>query len=181
MLCTRLGARFEHCFPTVGCGVDARVLVWRVLATIFTVAIWLPTKATLADNLVLVTHEEFLAERQARIEEPPLTRAFPLPGAPKIHVLQPVISGKKPLHNPILIELTFSSASDADIDPASFRAYYGFLRIDLTERILNSVRVEKSGLKIENAEIPTGKHRLFLFIADTKERAAETEVRFVVE
>jgi hypothetical protein len=181
MFWTRIGVCSQHCFPTVGWGVDARVLVWRVIATIFTVAAWLPTNATLAGNLVLVTQEEVLAERQARIEEPPLTRAFPLPGAPKIHVLQPSISGKKPLHNPILIELQFSSASDADIDPASFRAYYGFLRIDLTERLLESVRVEKSGLKIENAEVPTGKHRLFLSIADSKERTTETELRFVVE
>jgi hypothetical protein len=136
--------------------------------------------ATLADPLALVTLEEVHAERLARIEEPPRTRALPAPGAPKIHVLQPVIS-RAPLQNPIRIELQFSSASDADIDPASFRAYYGFLRIDLTERILNSVRVAKSGLKIENAEIPTGSHRLFLRIADSKERTSETEVRFVIE
>lgn len=134
----------------------------------------------MAGPVALVTQEEVRAEQQARITEPPLTRSFPVPGAPKINVLQPVISGTA-LQNPIRIELQFSSAPDAEIDPESFRAYYGFLRIDLTERILNSVRVAKSGLKIDNAEIPPGSHRLFLRIADSKERATEKQVRFVVE
>jgi len=137
-------------------------------------------EATLAGPIMLVTPEEVRAEIQAGIKEPPRTRALPTPGAPKIHILQPVMSGA-PLQNPIRIQLQFSSASDADIDPGSFRAYYGFLRIDLTGRILKSVRVAKSGLKIENAELPSGKHRLFLRIADSKERTTETEVRFVVQ
>ena len=138
------------------------------------------TKAALAGPIALVTAEEVRAESLARFEAPPRMRSFPEPGAPKIDVLQPVIS-RASLQNPIRIELQFSSASDAEIDPGSFRAYYGFLRIDLTERILQNVRVAKSGLKIENAEIPPGSHRLFLRIADSKERATETEVRFVVK
>jgi hypothetical protein len=137
-------------------------------------------KAALADPFALVTQEEVRAEAQARIPEPPRTRGLPAPEAPKIHVLQPVISGAY-LQNPIRIELQFSSAPDAEIDPGSFRAYYGFLRIDLTGRIVKSVRVAKSGLKVENAEIPPGSHRLFLRIADSKERTTETELRFVVE
>jgi hypothetical protein len=157
-----------------------RIAAIAGFALALTLATLFGTTTTLAGPLALVTLEEVRAEVQARIEEPPRMRSFPEPGAPKIHVLQPVISGA-PLQNPIRIELQFSSASDADIDTGSFRAYYGFLRIDLTERILNSVRVAKSGLKIENAEIPPGSHRLFLRIADSKERASETEVRFVVE
>jgi hypothetical protein len=145
------------------------------------VAALLPTMIALADNLVLVTQDEFLAERRLAIEELPLTRAFPVPGAPKIDVLQPEIAGSSPIKSPISIELQFFSAPDADIDPGSFRAYYGFLRIDLTKRILKHVRVEKSGFKVENAEIPSGKHRLLLRIADSKERTTEREVRFVVE
>lgn len=136
--------------------------------------------ALAAAPVILVTHEEFRAEGLAQLTEPPRARALPTPGAPKIHVVQPVVSGA-PLQNPIRIELQFSSASDADIDPGSFRAYYGLLRIDLTERILKSVRVEKSGLKIDNAEIPAGSHRLFLRIADSKDRTTETSVRFVVK
>lgn len=148
------------------------------LTLIFTTLFGMTT--ALADTIVLVTKEEVRAEAQARIKEPPRMRAIPAPGAPKIHVMQPVISGSS-LRNPIGIELQFSSEPDADIDPASFRAYYGFLRIDLTERIVKSVRVAKSGLKVENAEIPSGSHRLFLRIDDSKKRSTETELRFVVE
>lgn len=133
-----------------------------------------------AAPFALVTPDEYRAEAQAGIKKPPRLRALPKPGAPKIEVLQPLISGA-PLANPIGIELKFSSAPDAHIDPASFRAYYGFLRIDLTERILKNVRIGPTGLKVENAEIPPGSHRLFLRVADSKEREAETELRFVVE
>jgi hypothetical protein len=185
MLGCSLGSRLRHCFITGGCCRDGREFLVRIAASAgFALALTFATlfgaTTTLAGPIALVTLDEVRAEAQARIEKPPRTRSLPTPGAPKIQVLQPEIS-VTPLQNPIRIELQFSSASDADIDPASFRAYYGFLRFDITERIVKSVRVTKSGLKIENAEIPPGSHRLFLRIADSKERATETEVRFVVE
>jgi hypothetical protein len=185
MLWVGLGVRPGRCLVTGGRGRDGRVFPVRVaaiagFALALTFATLFGSTTTLAGPIALVTLDEVRAEAQARIEEPPRMRSLPAPGAPKIQVLQPEISGA-PLQNPIRIELQFSSASDADIDPASFRAYYGFLRIDITERIVNSVRVAKSGLKVENAEIPPGSHRLFLRIADMKERVTETEVRFAVE
>ena len=157
-----------------------RIPVVTSFALALTFSTLFGANTTLAGPITLVTPEEVRAERHAQIKEPPRMRAFPTPGAPKIHVVQPEISGGS-LQNPIRIELHFSSTSDADIDPGSFRAYYGFLRVDLTKRILKSVHVAKSGLKIENAEIPSGSHRLFLRIADSKERTTETELRFVVE
>ena len=157
-----------------------RIPVVTSLALALTFAALFGTKTTLAGPLALVTLEEVHAERLAHLKQPPRTRSFPTPAAPEIHVLQPEMSGDS-LQNPIRIELKFSSASDADIDPRSFRAYYGFLRIDLTERILKSVRVDKAGLKIENAEIPSGSHRLFLRIADSKKRVTETELRILIE
>ena len=133
-----------------------------------------------ADPLTLVTLDEVRAESAARLEEPPRMRAYPMPGAPKIDILQPAIR-QTSLQNPIRIELQFSSASDASIDPDSFRAYYGFLRLDLTDRIVKNVPVTQSGLTIDDVEIPSGSHRLFLQISDSKERRTEKEVRFVIE
>jgi hypothetical protein len=140
-----------------------RIATSAGFALTLTFATLFGSTTTLAGPIALVTLDEVRAEAQARIEEPPRTISV------------------APLQNPIRIELQFSSASDADIDPASFRAYYGFLRIDITERIVKSVRVAKSGLKVENAEIPPGNHRLFLRIADSKKRVTETVVRFAVE
>lgn len=185
MLWCSFRARLGRCFVTGGRGRDGRNFVVRIatsagFALTLTFATLFGSTTTLAGPIALVTLDEVRAEAQARIEEPPRTRSLPTPGAPNIQVLQPEIS-VAPLQNPIRIELQFSSASDADIDPASFRAYYGFLRIDITERIVKSVRVAKSGLKVENAEIPPGNHRLFLRIADSKKRVTETVVRFAVE
>ena len=185
MLWCSLGVRPGRCLLTGGRGRMGRVFIVRTAAIAgFALALTFATlfgpKTTLAGLLTLVTLDEVRAEAQARIDEPPRMRSLPAPRAPKIQVLQPEISGA-PLQNPSRIELQFSSASDADIDPASFRAYYGFLRVDITERIVKSVHVTKAGLKIADAEIPPGNHRLFLRIADSKERVTETEVRFAVE
>jgi hypothetical protein len=87
----------------------------------------------------------------------------------------------EPLGNPIRIDLVFAAAPDAEIDPASFRVQYGALRLDLTERILARVVVDKTGLKVDNVVIPRGNHRLLLHIADTKARVGETELRFTVQ
>lgn len=166
-------ARDNRVFAVAVAALARLLLAWAFSAVFGTLA-------AQAAGLVLVTKEDVQAELQAGLKEPPRRRAVPVPGAPQIRVLQPVISGK-PLQNPLRIELQFVSEPNVEIDPDSFRAFYGFLRIDLTERIVKNLRVQKSGLTVENAEIPPGSHRLFLRITDSKQRANETELRFVVE
>lgn len=133
-----------------------------------------------ARSLELVTSDEVQAEAQARLPEPIVARTAPAAGAPRIQVLEPALSGSA-LKNPLLIELRFAAEPDAEIDPASFRAFYGFLRLDVTERILKAVQVMKAGLRVDNAQIPAGSHRLFLRIVDSKGRVSETELRFSIE
>ena len=135
--------------------------------------------AAAAQPLVLLTEEEVAREAAA----PPSTitpRAAPSPDAPTIRVLAPTL-GPEPLGNPIRIDLVFSAAPDAEIDPRSFRVQYGSLRIDLTDRIVARVTVEKTGLRVDNVVVPRGNHRLLLHIADTKARVGEAELRFTVQ
>jgi hypothetical protein len=132
-----------------------------------------------AQPLVLLTEEE-VAREAGLMSAEIVPRGAPRPGAPAIRVLAPQI-GAEPLGNPIRIDLVFAAAPDAEIDPASFRVQYGALRLDLTERILARVVVDKTGLKVDNVVIPRGNHRLLLHIADTKARVGETELRFTVQ
>ena len=157
----------------VGKAVASQWARW-LLAALFVVAVpaW-------AQPLLLVSEEEVARER-ALPPEAITPRAAPRPDAPTIRVLAPVL-GNEPLGNPIRIELSFAAAPDAEIDPASFSALYGALRIDLTDRIVSRVTVEKSGLKVDNVVIPRGNHRLLLRIADTKARTGEAELRFSVQ
>jgi hypothetical protein len=139
---------------------------------------WAAT-APRAEPLQLVTADE--VARDAAAAPPRLTpRAAPVPDAPRIRVLAPTLAGA-PLGNPIRIDLAFSAAADAEIDPASFRIQYGVLRIDLTERVLARVTVQKTGLKVDDVVIPPGQHRLLLRIADSKARVGEAELRFTVQ
>ncbi len=152
-------------------------MYWGVLA----IAAWGVFLASMgAHAFTLVTEDEVRTEARAAEKQPARRRALPAVGAPRIEVRAPRLSGSA-LRNPLRIELGFTSGADAEINPASFRAFYGSLRIDITERIVKSVRVTTSGLNVDNAEIPPGSHRLFLRIADTKQRATETELRFVIE
>lgn len=133
----------------------------------------------LAQPLLLVTEDE-VAREAAALPDAVIARAAPRPDAPAIRVLAPVLGGE-PLGNPMRIELVFTAAADAEIDPGSFRAQYGALRIDLTDRIVGRVTVGKGGLVVDNVVIPRGNHRLWLRIADTKARVGETELRFSVQ
>ena len=132
----------------------------------------------LAQPLLLVTEDEVARDAAA----PPALRprAAPAPDAPRIRVLAPALAGA-PLGNPIRIDLAFTPAADAEIDPASFRIQYGALRIDLTDRLLARVPVQKSGLQVDQVVIPAGNHRLLLRIADTRARVGEAELRFSVQ
>jgi len=132
-----------------------------------------------AQPLLLVSEEEVARER-ASAPTAIVARSAPQPGAPTIKVLAPLL-GSEPLGNPIRIELVFAAEPDAQIDPTSFRAHYGALRIDLTNRIVARITVERTGLKVDNVVIPSGNHRLLLRIADTKARTGEVELRFSVQ
>lgn len=132
-----------------------------------------------AQPLLLVSEEEVARERAAA-PAAIVARSAPQPGAPTIKVLAPLLGGE-PLGNPIRIELVFAAGPDSQIDPASFRAQYGALRIDLTSRIVARVTVERTGLKVDNVVIPSGNHRLLLRIADTRARTGEVELRFAVQ
>jgi hypothetical protein len=101
-------------------------------------------------------------------------------GGPVIEVLRPTL-GETPLVSPLPIELTFRAPADAAIDPASFRVFYGTFGLDVTQRLLKAVVVRPDGLRVEQAAIPPGSHRLVLQIADVQQRVSTRELRFTVK
>lgn len=135
-----------------------------------------------AQPLMLLTDEDVAREAAAPLSiRPAKTRAFGKSSdAPKIQVLSPNIA-KAAFTSPLPIDLRFASNPDAEIDPASFKASYGFLNIDITNRIIQSVKVTKNGFTVPEASLPKGSHRLTLQVADTKGRQGEMELKFTVE
>ncbi|MCK9283462.1 MAG: hypothetical protein M0P39_04175 [Rhodocyclaceae bacterium] len=138
---------------------------------------------TLAQPLMLVTKDEMAREEAYAAHAPePLklprrTRAL---GDPWIEVNSPQI-GKQALTSPLAIEVAFKTMGDAQIVPQSFQVLYGFLGIDITERILRHVRPTEGGLSVGQAEIPKGNHTLRMQIKDSKGRRGETTLAFTIE
>lgn len=129
-----------------------------------------------ADAQRLVTDDESRAPR-ASLDDPLL--ATRQAGAPKIEVLRPQRTDA-PLPTPMRIELAFVPAPDAVIVPPSFRAYYGALKLDITDRLLREGGLSAQGLTVERAAMPPGSHRLVLQVADSQGRVGTRDLRFAV-
>ena len=132
----------------------------------------------------LVSPEEVRRDRAAAAghEERPLTRGtrggLPHAGAPRIVLEQP--RADMPLHPPLTFAVRFETEPGAVIDPRSFHATYGFLGLDITDRLLRHARVTGQGLDAENVDVPAGDHRVTLTIADTLGRQASETFAFKV-
>jgi hypothetical protein len=100
------------------------------------------------------------------------------PGAPIIEVEQP--DETKPLKPPVTIRLRFHPQAGAVIDLTSFRATYGWLAIDITNRIIEHAQVNASGVFANDADIPAGHHKVTLQVADNMHRVGNRTFEFTV-
>lgn len=103
------------------------------------------------------------------------------PAGPRIDLLRPLLDAQLRLKSPFPIEVRFLPLPDAAIDPGSFRVLYGNLRLDVSARILDKVKVAASGFSLAEAAIPAGRHRLLLRVVNLKQRSGELDLRFEVE
>jgi len=87
----------------------------------------------------------------------------------------------QPVKNPFSIEILLQAQRDAEVNFASFKAFYGAFKIDITERLLKEASKTLTGLKIAHVQIPSGRHKIVLRVSDTKGRTAEKEIAFKVE
>lgn len=105
--------------------------------------------------------------------------APPEPGAPRIDVVTPDVDAAIP--SPTRIVVKFSATAPAEPNPASFKVYYGALRLDVTKRLLASTQVGKEGLSVDNVSLPKGSHKLHLYLEDSSGRSTRQQVAFSVQ
>jgi hypothetical protein len=124
----------------------------------------------------LLTIEEFQREQTA----PHIEESFALPpqGVPIIEILEP--DRTKPIRSPVSIRIRFQAQDGAVIDRASFRVTYGFLGIDITQRILDHAQLTERGITATDAQLPPGHHRVTLQIADNRRRVATQTLEFTI-
>lgn len=124
----------------------------------------------------LVTRQE-----QRRENAAPHTQAAPSPtrsGAPTIRIEEPDIT--KPVRSPVKIRVHFQAEANARIVVDSLRVRYGLLRIDITRRILAHARPTPSGVFVDDAELPRGRHEITIQIADNMGRTGTRSFDFNV-
>ena len=129
----------------------------------------------------LVTRDEMLASHGS----PPLAEAAAAPVdplAPQITLVDPDPNGAdKVVRNPFKMEVIFKTQEGVALDFNSFRALYGALKMDITERLLKEAVKTPNGLRLSNVNVPSGKHRILLRIKDSQNRLAEKEIQFKVD
>ena len=127
----------------------------------------------------LVTKEEMLkSQKAAPVLEANATPQDPL--APQITLVDPE-SADKAIKNPFKMEVQFKPQEGAAVDIKSFQAFYGSLKLDITERLMKEAVRKATGIKLANVTVPSGKHRILLRIKDSQNRLAEKEIQFKVE
>jgi hypothetical protein len=99
-------------------------------------------------------------------------------GAPTIRIDEPDIAN--PVRSPVNIRISFQAAANARIAVDSLRVRYGSLGIDITRRILAHARPTQSGVFVEDAELPRGRHRVTIQIADNMGRTGTKSFNFNV-
>src|SRR5690348_14588031 len=99
-------------------------------------------------------------------------------GAPTIRIEEPDTA--RPIRSPVRIRVSFQAAANARIAVNTFRVRYGFLGLDITNRILAHARPTPSGISEEDADLPRGRHRVTVQIADNLGRVGSQSVDFTV-
>ena len=104
-------------------------------------------------------------------------------GGPLVTVEAPQLSDR-PLPAPVPIALSWSAQDGAEIDLSSLRVRYklGPASKDVTRTILTAMRsvegsrLDSNGLFVPSANLPPGRHRLVIELADTQQRRSLTEI-----
>jgi hypothetical protein len=161
-----------------------RVWPWVILAAI------LAGESMAADTFDLVTESEAAAWNGAQPKEAkdfstrdlreddssPTCHSTPDNDAdnPQIRILAPALG--RSLTAPLDIDVQFLPTGSAPIRPDTFRVcYIGLVTMDVTKRITDRVTVSEKGLHVTGAQLPRGRHRLLLLIADARGRLGRRE------
>ncbi|MAF32459.1 MAG: hypothetical protein QF466_04025 [Desulfobacterales bacterium] len=139
-------------------------------------------------HLILITKQEAaLADApedpkigtRGTVKYLPPVRSFPEVGrGPFIVLNSPKNGGRYP--KPIKIDILFIPRDDTAIDFSTFKVIYvKVFDINITTRLKK--HTTDNGIQIPEAELPSGKHKLKILLADTKGHMTTQKLAFVVQ
>ena len=133
--------------------------------------------ATAFAGQLLVSVDEMNASNSAK---PLFTAKTVAPkDAPLIELSAPKLSA--PVSSPTPIELKFQPTPPSAVKPETFKVLYGSFEIDITKRILNVAKVSATGVHVQEASLPKGKHKLMMVVEDTSGRRGNKTIEFEVQ
>jgi hypothetical protein len=134
-----------------------------------------------AGGFELLSQQEYQSELTARAKPGAalVERAADMNG-PSITVMKP--NRGLPIQPPVDIDVRFKPAEGATVNISSLKIKYGFLGLDITQRILQApgVQVSAEGLRASGARLPSGSHKLLIEIADNYGRVGRQPLEFTV-
>ena len=126
---------------------------------------------------LLVSVDEMNASNNAK---PPFSAKTVAPkDAPLIELSAPKLSA--PVSSPTPIELKFQPTPPSAVKPETFKVLYGSFEIDITKRILSVAKVSQTGVLVQEASLPKGKHKLLMVVEDTSGRRGNKTIEFEVQ
>ena len=126
---------------------------------------------------LLVSVEEMSASNNAK--PPFIAKAVAPKDAPLIELSAPKLSA--PVVSPTPIELKFQPTPPSAVKPETFKVLYGSFEIDITKRILNVAKVTDTGVSVQEANLPKGKHKLLMVVEDTAGRRGNRSIDFEIK
>ena len=143
---------------------------------LLTVGLVLALKA-FAEPIILVTVQEMQASNDAPVQISP--KSSFVKDAPVIEVLTPKLPAS--ISSPTHIDLKFQAVAPSKVKPESFKALYGTFQIDITKKLLSVAKVTETGVKVQEATLPKGMHKILLTIEDTSGRVGNRTIEFEVK
>jgi hypothetical protein len=77
--------------------------------------------------------------------------------------------------------LSFKVKDNSEIGIDSLKFSYGWLGLDITNRIKENAMITVSGLSAENVILPKGDHVITIKLSDTKGQTTEKEIEFTID
>ena len=142
----------------------------KILGIIFCMSI------SVCSAQLLISIEEMNASNNASSFK---SRSIPPKDAPVIELSAPKLS--TPVSSPTPIELKFQPTPPSVVKPETFKVLYGSFEIDITKRILNVAKVTESGVFVQEANLPKGKHKLLMVVEDNAGRRGNRAIDFEVK
>ena len=126
---------------------------------------------------LLVSIDEMNASNNA---QPPFkAKSVATKYAPVIELSAPKLSAA--VSSPTPIELKFQPTPPSAVKPETFKVLYGSFEIDITKRILNVAKVTETGVFVQEANLPKGKHKLLMVVEDNAGRRGNRSIDFEVK